>query len=216
MSPSQQKLLHDFSVTQQETGILELAFNVARNPKESDLKLACEVIRKMPIKGRRMFLKTAFLIATCENKCSSASNFLLRFLADVTELNFSEFCRVVGKNLQAPGDLSSIAWWKKIEATSRPNGSTKQKKAGASGGDANGRAKSHQSGGKNQMSLEEARIILKLDETATESDVASAFRKLASVHHPDRHAQSPIEEQRAAAKAFTQIRIAFETLSENQ
>jgi curved DNA-binding protein CbpA len=57
-----------------------------------------------------------------------------------------------------------------------------------------------------------ALAMLGLDEDATLSDVTRAFRELASQMHPDRLANAPAAERRAAEQRFAALSAAYHAL----
>jgi curved DNA-binding protein CbpA len=58
--------------------------------------------------------------------------------------------------------------------------------------------------------------VLGIAKNATESEVKSAFRKLALKFHPDRHATSSQVNQDAANKRFKEVAEAYEVLSDEK
>ena len=149
----------------------------------------------MSEQGKAALMTWAFNVATADNRLPSSTNYLLRFLSDVLDVRFDAFASQQSKNVPAPGDPSSLEWWQAFEEAAGTGGKKKSapKKRGG-------------------MSESEALEILKLQPGADESEIAAAFRKLASIHHPDRHAHLEEEQQKNAAKEFAKIRLAFEAL----
>lgn len=196
ISPQQLKVLRNFANKQVDPAIFELALQVAMQPTAEDLRLACEVIQKMPEKGRRQFVHWGFAVATADKEISIGANYLLRFFIDLADIGFVEACDRAKTTLPMPPDVGSLVWWQ-----DRP-GAKKKKDSSRPG-----------SAGRNAISVEEAYEMLGVSPTATTKEVSAAFRKLASLHHPDRHAQASEQEQRKAAKKFARLREAFELLT---
>ena len=174
------------------------------SPRLEDLKAACEVVQEMPVKGQQTVLTWAFSVATADNRLGIASNYVLRFLADLTETDFSVACRTASKKIPLPGDVSSVEWWNWRE------GKTGKSSEKTSREEAKKPFVPQHTG----MTLDEARGVLQLGHDPTESEITKAFRRMATLHHPDRHSQAGAEAQRSAAKKFAVVRRAFELLSE--
>jgi hypothetical protein len=64
-----------------------------------------------------------------------------------------------------------------------------------------------------QAQKEAAFRILGVSPGSEPATVRQAFRKLAAVHHPDRHPQATAEELRTLVQKFTRISAAYQTLS---
>lgn len=202
ISPAQHKLLRKFAESQKDLKILDLALHVAMNPQAEDLKAACQVVQSMPRGARQSVLRWAFAIATADNRLGVSSNYALRFLADLTEAEFATACRTARKKVPFPGDVSSISWWNQIEGkTTSSNQKTQNSKQ---------EIPDIPRGG---MTIEVARSVLRLGPTPTDAEVSKAFRRMAMLYHPDRHAQAGPDAQRIAAKNFAKARKAFELLS---
>ncbi|KAG8925939.1 hypothetical protein FRC03_006021 [Tulasnella sp. 419] len=58
--------------------------------------------------------------------------------------------------------------------------------------------------------------VLNLTKEASASDIKSAYRKLALVHHPDKHSNATPEKQAAASEKFQQIGFAYAVLSDEK
>jgi len=195
----QHKLLRDFAGAQRGSDTLDVALGVVRGIESGDLLLACETVRSMSQQARRTFFHWAFTIAKSKQRFDTLTNYVLRFLADVADENLDEFCRRTKSELPFPSDLSSIDWWNRIEGKSQPDsGQESQKKRRPLRG---------------RLTVEEAHAILSTTSDASQEDLAKEFRRLASLHHPDRFVQAGPEAQVKAAREFARIRMAFETLS---
>ena len=201
ISPAQKKLLGEFATARQTPGILELAMGVIQSAQPRELEMACVVVRGLSEQGKRALMTWALNIATAENRLPSSTNYLLRFLSDLLGVAFDEFCRTAGKNIPAPGDPSSLEWWQAFEGNGTKKGKQKGKQRSA-------KKK------KGELTEAEALAILNLKPGTDEAEIASAFRKLASIHHPDRHAHRDAEQQQVAARNFAKIRQAFEVLTQ--
>ncbi|MEM8680245.1 MAG: J domain-containing protein [Planctomycetota bacterium] len=184
ITTQQHQLLRDYSSS---SDALEMALGVVQAPTYDDLKLACKAVHGSDYETRQLFLRRAFAVAKA-GTITAATNYLLRFFADLTELNLEEASAQAELTLPLPGDPSSTKWWQSQQ------GGGKKKKRG-------------------QMSAEEAAQILGFASVPNEQELAKAFRRLASLHHPDRFAHVDEEEQRKAAKQFARIRAAFEVLT---
>lgn len=58
--------------------------------------------------------------------------------------------------------------------------------------------------------------ILGIDKNATDQEIKKAYRKRALVHHPDRHANASVEEQRKQEGHFKEVGEAYTILSDTQ
>jgi len=58
--------------------------------------------------------------------------------------------------------------------------------------------------------------VLGVPATATTNDIKSAYRKLALIHHPDKHVSVSEEAQRAAATRFQQVGFAYAVLGDEK
>lgn len=67
-----------------------------------------------------------------------------------------------------------------------------------------------------RLHLHRARVILQVEENASESEVKRSFRKLAARYHPDKYEQASWEEQQAAAEKFREVKQAYDYWSEEQ
>ncbi|MEM7312371.1 MAG: DnaJ domain-containing protein [Planctomycetota bacterium] len=205
LSSAQQRLLNDFAQSQSAPNAMELALGVVQSPSVDDLEAACNQVRKLSPAARQAFLKNAVHVANVEKRCSLAGGVVLQFLADITGSDLNKACADANCELPPVGDPSSIQWWKQSTASNReeeqPESAQKQ-------------TEKKPKGKRNQMSIEDARRILRLDATATEADIATGYRRLASLHHPDRHVHATEEAQREAARMFAEVRMAFERLTQ--
>ena len=208
MTQRQQQVWQDTLAVRQKSGFGELALTAVRDAALDDLLLACEAVRNMASDARREFLQRAFSVATAEQRLSIAANYTLRFLADLVGVDLSELSQQVGKGVPAPGDPSSIDWWKLRERAA----AEQARKSSAQGG-AGQKKSSGKKSSSGRLTRAEALEILGLDGEASTEEIARTFRRLAHRHHPDRFSQASEESQRLAAKQFARLRAAFEVLT---
>ena len=198
VSKRQLQLLRQVAERQNDASIFELALQAAMSNDAGNLASACMVVKRMPRKSRHTFVQWAFAIATADKRLSIGANFALRFLIDLVEIDFNEACRRAGKTLPSPSNVSSLRWWRIKESSSQDSPHGGQKTA----------FERHING----MTVAQACAILQLGPNPTHAEVSRAFRRLASLHHPDRHAGSGADERRSAAKKFARVRRAFQLL----
>lgn len=201
VTANKHNLLRKFAGTRAED--LNLALDICREVSPDDLIVACEVIHKLPAEGSRTFMNWAIAVATADGRLEVPANFLLRFFADLTQIDLEEtYQQVTKRTLPLPGDPSSVAWWQDFESKT-------ESKQGANRGHSSRARKSGM-----HMTEAEALTVLGLKQDASEDEITKAFRKLAAVHHPDRFSQASENVQRNASKKFARIRKAFETLAQ--
>jgi DnaJ homolog subfamily C member 9 len=58
--------------------------------------------------------------------------------------------------------------------------------------------------------------VLSVASTATASEIKAAYRRLALLHHPDKHAASSTEAQQDASTRFQQVGFAFSVLGDEK
>src|SRR5712671_5618124 len=58
--------------------------------------------------------------------------------------------------------------------------------------------------------------VLGIQSTASEDDIKKAYRKLALIHHPDKHASSTEDAKQAASRKFQQVGFAYAVLSDKR
>ena len=63
-----------------------------------------------------------------------------------------------------------------------------------------------------ELDTRELLLVLEIEGTPTRQEIISAYRRLASQHHPDRHLDEPGEAQETAAARFIEITKAYERL----
>ena len=118
VTQSEHKLLREFAGQQQASADLDLALDIVRELESDDLMLACDVVRDLSCESCLAFMQWAISVATSDNKLAIPTNYILRFLADLTNIDLDEAYRqVTTKTMLMPGDPSSIDWWQKREAT---------------------------------------------------------------------------------------------------
>ena len=200
--------LRDIAEMQRNLGELDLALDVARQANEDDLFLACEMVRNQPHNGRHQFITWAISVVVADGRITIAENCILRFFADLTNIDLGEIYGAVTRSiLPLPGDPSSVEWWNMYEeVTTQESARSASSQWQSATDEMNARRR------KTRISRHQALAILGLDEKATATEIQNAFRQLANIHHPDRFWQAGPEAQRAASKRFFRIREAFESL----
>ena len=112
LTPTQYQLLREFTNSQNDSEILELALQAVQKIKLSDLLMACNVVRNLPHKGKTTFLMWAFTVADVEDPMAISTNYILRFFAELTNISIEDACRQSQKKLPEPADPSSVKWWR--------------------------------------------------------------------------------------------------------
>jgi len=156
---------------------------------------------------RERFLELVIGVMTADGRMAHSEVHALRFLADLLEISPSRlnalYVADAGEDLPAPPDISDPAWWDAIEARRRSRESSS-----SSTGSRSGSSKGGQPQGRR-----EAWAVLGLVEGASPDEIRTAYRRLASVHHPDRFAGMGTGAVHAATATFQRIQAAYETLS---
>jgi DnaJ like chaperone protein len=155
------------------------------------LQLACEFVSQH-FSGPRafLFIELAIGMAAADGKLRPAENHVLRFLADLIGISPDAlrhtFSQVTGHPLPEPADPSRASFW---QASNRelanPHGDPQ---------------------------IQRAFAVLGVEECATPSQIKSAYRRLARVHHPDRFVQMGPEAVATATCTFRRIQDAYERL----
>ena len=58
--------------------------------------------------------------------------------------------------------------------------------------------------------------VLSIESSATDEDIKKAYRKLALIYHPDKHASSTEAAKQAASRKFQQVGFAYAVLSDKK
>jgi DnaJ family protein C protein 9 len=58
--------------------------------------------------------------------------------------------------------------------------------------------------------------VLGLESTATDEEIKKVYRKLALIHHPDKHVSSTEDAKQAASRKFQQVGFAYAVLSDKK
>lgn len=210
----------DDDVDEEETGMLrELAvawgnsdevisvIGVARSPSNAALSLAFSALRQMEPKMRLPFIELAITMALSDGKLTPGESHTLRLIADVLEITPASlntaFHGITGSDLPPAGDLGSADWW---SGKREPRSNSEHRKSGGSG---------HRSGSPPDMARLRALTILGLDEESDKSEIRSAYRRMAKVHHPDRFASLGEEAVKAAEASFRRIKEAHDFLMQS-
>ena len=98
-----------------------------------------------------------------------------------------------------PSDPSSADWWQAQEDAKRAGGKRTESTTGTAGD------------GRRTKAL----ATLGLEEGATFEEIKAAYRRLASVHHPDRFAALGKEATATATATFQRIQSAYDYLTAN-
>lgn len=156
---------------------------------------------------RERFLELVIGIMTADGRMAHSEVHALRFLADLLEISPGRlnalYSSDAGKDLPTPPDISDPAWWDALEARRHSSES-----ASSSTG-----SRSDDSKGAQPDSRRQAWAVLGLVEGASLDEIRTAYRRLASVHHPDRFAGMGTGAVHAATATFQRIQSAYETLS---
>lgn len=67
-----------------------------------------------------------------------------------------------------------------------------------------------------QKSYKKYYLILEIEETANESEIKTAYRKLASLYHPDKNLKASPEEQQLSKQKFQAVQEAYEKIKQHK
>lgn len=175
-----------------------------------DFQLACEVLRELEPKNRRLILQMGIGMALEDGYLTIAEAHIIRFIADLLSHSPADldslFREMTGEAFPKPGDPSSVDWWEATETRSHAGASESSRQSG-----------SHAEPPSSSVSAPDLRrlrdlAMLGLDEHATAGHIQEAFRRMAMVHHPDKFVTLGPEAVKAAEMTFQRIRAAHERL----
>lgn len=175
------------------------AIKIGRMAKNEDLDLACQLLIRLPNELKELCLQMAILAALADRRLVTTENHVLRFLADVLGLFENGLDRIfkemTGHDFPTPGDASKRTWWNERTRSNSQNDS-------------------HKTSSRPQGELERLKClaILGLHESASLAEIQMAYRRLASVHHPDRFSQLGEAAVQAATISFKRINAAYQHL----
>jgi len=180
---------------------LTLAIEAAKRGHVRELKLVCEIGRKLVAEQRGLFLEMAVGVAIADGYLTISENHILRFLADLLGFSPSQFealfQRMANRPFPLPGDPSTVEWWNQRES--------------AGTGERTHRRSGFRSSG--EMTEAEALAVLGLESSATLEQIKAAYRRMAKAHHPDKFASLGPEAVKAATITFTRIKKAYDLLT---
>lgn len=189
---------------------LSAVIQIARSGSVADFQLACEVLRELEAKHRRLILQMAVSMALEDGYLTTAESHIVRLIADVlsqSPRDLDELFREMTDEAFPPAaDPSCIEWWESRERKSRARASST-----ANGNGAPSNAPPRPGEAPNMQRLRDL-ATLGLDEEADSHQIRDAYRRMAKVHHPDRFASLGSEATKAAEVSFKRIQAAYERL----
>lgn len=173
-----------------------VAVEVGQRGNHEGLRLACHVIPQMNAEQRELLVVLSLGMCLADGYLKPSESHILLFLADLTGIGFRRlnelFSDATGESLPDPSDVSSAAWWYRRQ----------KQQPGATATHSSKRV--------------ESLAILGLETNASDEDIKAAYRRLASIHHPDRFSSLGPEAVKAASKSFRRIKDAFDYLTGSQ
>ena len=184
----------------------EEILSIARQQDLDALQFAAEIIvEAFRDKQAEPFMEMAIGMAVADGHLLPAENHLIRFLFDLLGLTAQElealFSRVTGRPIPKPSDPSSTYWWQARDDTKRAGGGRTDSSTGST---------SSKAGDSRRV---KALATLGLEEGASFKEIKAAYRRLVSVHHPDRFAALGKEATAAATATFQRIQSAYDYLT---
>jgi DnaJ-domain-containing protein 1 len=178
----------------------------ARKGSIADLQLAIEILQKLDVGSKQLYLRMAIDMALNDRVLTANEGHIIRLIADAFGFDSSEldemFRDIAGSAFPQPSDPSSPAWWSHKAAGSQKQESDNTKAARES---------------KATSSMQRLRdlAVLGLEESATHQEIKAAYRRMVAVHHPDKFAALGQDAVFAANQTFTRIQAAYERLVES-
>lgn len=161
---------------------------------------------------RALVLELGIGIAMADGRMMHSELHALRFIADGLSISPARFDEIYFEetNTRTPelADLSDPGFWEEAERRAKERSASD----GAGSGGNRGQQSSNASSAKDQKTRE-ALAVLGLVEGASQSEIRDAYRRLASVHHPDRFTSLGDSATAAATKTFQRIKGAYDHLS---
>ena len=192
---AEQILLCQLSKTSDQN--TQIAIEIGKRNRVYGLRLASNLITKMGKQQSELLVVLAVGMCLADGYVKPSETHILLYLADLTGVGFlrlnSIFREATGHSFPELGDPSSAHFWKTREGT-------------RSRGSRTGSTSSHLD------RRSEAFAILGLSNASTEKEIKAAYRRLASIHHPDRFSTLGPEAIQAASKTFRRIKEAHDIL----
>ncbi len=170
---------------------------------------AITTLRKLTKQVRVSAVTLAIGVAVSDGRLAIPENHILRLLSDSLLDSQSEFeelySELTGNQFPKAGDPSSKQWW-----DSKSSGSSRSKDGSYSERGYSNRA----SRASDEFSRSEALKVLGLAEGASSEEIKKAYRKLTSLHHPDKFHLLGDEAVQAANIIYRKILEAYEVLKQ--
>jgi len=191
----------------EESARLSRVIDISQRCRVEDLLLACEVLKSLEPKQRRLMLQMAIGMALQDGYLTTAEGHIIRLLADVLGQTTSDldrlFYEITGEPFPLPSDPSSVEWWEGRQSRARSRSQESR---------SNSQTSSKPGTGTPSLQRLKDLGVLGLDETATISEVKEAYRRMAHIHHPDKFMTLGSEAVKAAEVTFRRIRAAYDRL----
>lgn len=210
------------------------------------IQLAAEVLQKDCLgEQAQPFLNQAIALAIIDGKLATATNHVLRFLADLlgtSPQRFSQlFSEIAGKEFADPDDPSRADYWHAREHARQQQSHHQQshhqhhqhekqhseERSQHSYRGSSYRQSQQRSGQRESHSYRaddrpppsdrtlRALTILGLEANASRGDIKKAYRRMAQTHHPDRFFAHGESDIAAASQRFQTIKKAYEYLMQD-
>lgn len=200
--------LHSIAESGKESAELRSVIDLVQRRRVTDFQLACEILRELEPKHRRLMLQMSIGMALEDGYLTTAEGHILRFIADVLSQPPRDlddlFREMTGHSFPTPADPSSIEWWEARESRAEQTSQANREEPNT-----------QTQGATATPDLRRLRDlgILGLDENATIVHIKDAYRRMAQIHHPDKFVTLGPEAVKAAEVTFLRIRAAYERLA---
>jgi DnaJ like chaperone protein len=213
VDPSEKRELAQIAKTANHPGGIEPFLALAETQDVASLQLASELLR-LHFAGEKaeLFLSMALGVALADGMLDPGEHHIILFLADLLGVSAASlgalFQSITGRPIPDPVDLSAASTWEEPGSSKRDHahgthGEDNRNRNGSSG------ARPRRADGSTR---EAALAVLGLAGDASAADIKLAYRRLASVHHPDRFSTLGDEAVATATRTFQRIQAAYEVL----
>lgn len=165
--------------------------NMLRDSVAKDYICAIDMVRNSLSASKKIeFLKLVVGVAIADNRISITENYLIRFFADALGVSpdelYSIYNEVTGTSLPNQADPSAKKWWENRETNNNKNDSKDTHGGESSGHKENNQSERNRTDSSESLNRADALRILDITEGSSPQEIKQAYRKMTSIHHPDK------------------------------